>query len=232
MQILGAVSLAFLGFILIVMPVAALRSGRQLRRLMGDGGRLPAEVRVGLMASTLILQVVLFAGAWLTAHSTGGSFFNTPPLQGRHWLAAAGALAVLLLLRQTSEWLRPTDERRGLLVNQLVPRNRREWVLWVGVSVAAGIAEEFAYRGVAMNLLESLMGHPGLAALLCAIAFAGAHAAQGLRSGVVIFLMALAMHALVAYTGTLVLAMGVHTLYDLIAGWWISREPLPQARPQ
>jgi membrane protease YdiL (CAAX protease family) len=51
----------------------------------------------------------------------------------------------------------------------------------------------------------------------------------------VIFVMGLIMRALVAATGTLVLAMGVHGVYDLVAGcrigWDVrgfTRKPVPE----
>lgn len=46
---------------------------------------------------------------------------------------------------------------------------------------------------------------------------------QGWKSGVIIFGIALVLHALVAVTGTLVIAMGVHTAYDLIVLTIVSR---------
>jgi hypothetical protein len=56
-----------------------------------------------------------------------------------------------------------------------------------------------------------------------ALAFAVAHAAQGWKSGVTIFAIALAMHGHVAYTRTLVLAMLVHVAYDLVVGTSVAR---------
>lgn len=88
----------------------------------------------------------------------------------------------------------------------------------------ASVREEIAYRGVAMSILWYSLGNPWIAALICAIAFAAAHWAQGAKSGVFIFFLALMMHGLVAITGTLILAMVVHGIYDFVAGYLISRE--------
>jgi hypothetical protein len=55
-------------------------------------------------------------------------------------------------------------------------------------------------------------------------AFALAHWVQGWKSGAVIFAMALVAHALVALTGTLVLKMIVHAVYDFVAGAQIAKQ--------
>jgi membrane protease YdiL (CAAX protease family) len=92
--------------------------------------------------------------------------------------------------------------------------------------LAASVAEEAAYRGVAMSILWYATGNPYLSAVLCSLAFAVAHAVQGWRSGLTIYLVALVMHGLVWFTSSLVPAMIVHALYDFIAGWAIRREAM------
>jgi membrane protease YdiL (CAAX protease family) len=109
-------------------------------------------------------------------------------------------------------------------VYKLAPRTPRQWALWALAIACASIAEEAFYRGVGMSILWYSLGNPWISALLCAAAFAVAHSVQGLRSTVFIGLIALVKHALVAITGTLLLAMLVHAVYDLIAGWLIARE--------
>jgi membrane protease YdiL (CAAX protease family) len=102
-------------------------------------------------------------------------------------------------------------------VDRMMPQSSRERALFSVVSVVAGISEEAAYRGVLMAVLSYALGNPWLAALISALAFAVGHALQGWKSMVVIFAMACSMHALVWYTGTLVVAMAVHAIYDLLA---------------
>ena len=87
----------------------------------------------------------------------------------------------------------------------------------LGVVLAAGFAEEAAYRGLGMLVLGVLGIQPWWSALLLSAAFAVAHAVQGRLGVVIVFAMALVMHALVALTGTLLIAMVVHIAYDLVA---------------
>jgi len=90
--------------------------------------------------------------------------------------------------------------------------------------LVASVAEEAAYRGVGMSILWYSLDNPWAAALLCATAFALALWVQGWRSAIAIFQIALVLHALVEVTGTLVLAMAVHAIYDFVAGSRIARE--------
>jgi membrane protease YdiL (CAAX protease family) len=85
------------------------------------------------------------------------------------------------------------------------------------VSLAAGIAEETAYRGVLVVLLASVTASFVVAALLSAAAFAIVHYPQGAKSVGWVFAIGLVMQALVSATGTLYVAMGVHAVYDVTA---------------
>ena len=111
-----------------------------------------------------------------------------------------------------------------MLVYFIAPRSPREWLLWTGTVLVASVAEEAAYRGVGMSILWYALGNPYAAVAICSAAFALAHWTQGWKSAAVIFVMALVMHALVAFTGTLILAMLVHGIYDLVAGYFIAKE--------
>ena len=63
-----------------------------------------------------------------------------------------------------------------------------------------------------MRLPRRRDGEPHFAAMVCAVAFALARCAQGWKTTVIGFFLALSMHALVAFTGTLVIGMVLHTV--------------------
>jgi membrane protease YdiL (CAAX protease family) len=92
----------------------------------------------------------------------------------------------------------------------------------------AGLAEEAAYRGVLVSILSYSLGSFEAACLISATIFALSHAMQGWKSGIIIFGMALSMHALASFTGTLVIGMVVHAVYDvcavIIAAWRIKTD--------
>ena len=220
----GLPSLFLLGYLFILLPVAAARSARRLRSAEGTAPseRLPS--REAIWTSTLITQGALLLLAWLVGRSFDFEIFAVHNLGVAEMSAAAATLVLIFGLRQVSRAIRTEEEKRSMVVFLLAPRTRREWVLWSSTGLVASIAEEAAYRGVAFSILWYSLGSPWVAALLCAVAFALAHAVQGWKSGVIIFVMALAMHALVVFTGTLVLAMIVHAVYDFVAAYFIGRE--------
>jgi membrane protease YdiL (CAAX protease family) len=104
-----------------------------------------------------------------------------------------------------------------------MPRTPRERWLWGGVSLAAGFGEEVTYRGVMFILLSRLLGGPLPAAIIASAVFGFSHILQGWKNAVIIGIVALAMHGLVIWSGSLYIAMAVHGIYDLVAGFTYGR---------
>jgi membrane protease YdiL (CAAX protease family) len=219
MQLPGTPSLLLLFFVLIFVPWLAYRGARRTN----SNTVLPS--RASMWSSTIILQILLLALAWIVGNTFGYDPFAGPStIRMRDIGIAIVALASFFLMRLIIRAFRDDEERRKMLVYRIAPRNGSEWALWIVVVLAASISEEVVYRGVTMQILWYSLGNPWLAAVLGALAFAAAHWAQGLKSGVMIFAIAIVMHALVALTRTLILAMTIHAIYDFIAGCLISRE--------
>ena len=228
MQLPSPLGLLLLGYLLLGLPWLAFRSAG---RLQGSDPSQPMPTRQQVWRSVVFMQALMLALAWLTGREFGYPFLAWPGLSRRAMLATIAALAGLLLLRWVVRLSRTDAERRTLAVFKFAPRGRAEWratVLMIGVTA---VSEEVAYRGVGHALLWWMFGNGYLAAGLAAAAFAGAHAVQGRKSMAMIFVTALVMHALVAVTGTLFLAIVVHAAFDLYAGWRIAVEArtlLPQ----
>jgi membrane protease YdiL (CAAX protease family) len=224
MQTPATPSIVFLVVLLGVLPWLAMRSARRLEAARRDPSVAPFPSREAVWSGTLVLQGLLFALAWITGRGFGFRILDVPALRFRDVAAAAAALAIFFVLPAVSRALRSEEERRTMTVYLIAPRTRREWTLWGATVLVASVAEEAAYRGVGMSILWYSLGDPWIAALVCAVAFALAHSAQGWKSGAIVFGIALVMHGLVALTGTLVLAMVVHAVYDLVAGSLIAKE--------
>ena len=223
MQLPGTPPLAFLSYLLFAMPWVAIRSARRFRTAQQHGNR-PLPSRTVMRVSTLANQCAMFALAWFVGRTFGLEPFKLPALGIKEIASAIGTLAAVFGLRSISRAIRTEEERRKLTVYLIAPRTAIEWNLWTATVIAAGIAEETAYRGVGMAILSYSLGDPYVSALILSVAFAVAHAPQGGKSAVIIFFIAVAMHGLVAFTGTLVLAMIVHSVYDAVAGVIIARE--------
>jgi membrane protease YdiL (CAAX protease family) len=224
MSVPGAPSLALLAYLLVFLPYAALRSASRLREIEGGASSELLPTRSSVWLGTSAMLGLLLAFSWWVGAGIGFHIFARQEIGVRELLAACAALASLFALRALASRIHSADERRKLLVYKLAPRDKREWFLWTVTVLLASVAEEVAYRGVALRILTHSLGNPWLAAFVCALAFAAAHWVQGAKSAVMIFAVALVLHALVAFTRTLVLAMIVHAVYDLVAGWLIRKE--------
>jgi membrane protease YdiL (CAAX protease family) len=215
-------AIAFLVYLLILLPWLALRSARQLRP--GSSGRAALPPQETIWINTILNQVLMFVLSWMVARAIAIPLVRITPIGAGDVVAGVLALAAYFALRDLSRRVRTDDERRQLLVFALTPQTRRQWALWSLTVVVASIAEEVAYRGVGMAILWHLIGYGPAAAAVSSLAFAVAHAPQGGKSMVIIFLGAIVMHVLVWWTGTLIVAMVVHAVYDFAAGYLISRE--------
>ena len=223
MKLPGAVSLMFLAYLCLLLPLAARRSAA---RLKGLDPKRPAPTREQLWRSVLFVQLFLFVLAWFTGSGFGFEIFEMRPVSLSDLGVTAVALLLIVGLREVSRRTRSAGERRGLAVYQRAPRTPRELAYFNLAVIAAGVAEEAAYRGVGWSILTYMFGDPWSTAVVMSVVFALAHWSQGWKSMLTIVGIALVLHGLVAMTGTLVLAMVVHASYDLVAGHAIRKQAL------
>lgn len=115
--------------------------------------------------------------------------------------------------------------RESPLLVQLLPRTKREKLVFAVLSLAAGVGEELAYRGFLVPTLALLMGSEWGAALASSAVFGTLHAYQGwlgmIRTGVLGLLLA----ASLLLSGSLWPAILAHAILDLLAGLVLG-EPL------
>ena len=216
MHAIGVSSWVFLFYLLVLLPAMAFRSARIFNAAPDDPERRALPPLTEIYRNTIVVQLLLLALAWFTARTFEYRLFALPRFGTRELLAGTGALLFQLAMMYASHAVRSTEELSDMAVNRMMPKSPRERALFSVVAVAAGVAEEAAYRGVLMSIVWYATGFAWLAVLISAVAFALGHVVQGRKSMVVIFVMACSMHALVWYTGTLVIAMAVHAIYDLL----------------
>jgi len=204
-------ALIYLVFVGVFLPYVSLRSAQRLR-----AGTLAMPPRRAVFTRTLIMLVGLGALAILTGRSLGLPIL-APHVPTARDLGAAAIAAALVGGWAPIGWrLRSPERRRRMLA--LVPQTPGERALWFALTLAAGFFEEIIYRGVLFAIVMYLVRNWGIAALICAAVFAAVHAIQGLRSAIVVGVIAFLFQALVRVTGSLYEAMAVHFLYDLVLG--------------
>jgi membrane protease YdiL (CAAX protease family) len=144
------------------------------------------------------------------------------------WLrdALAGGLAIGLLIGAllgvaALTWfgVRGARHEGGVImvgdIAALLPRNRPELGWGAALSVNAGVVEEALFRLAMPALLVVVTGEPLSAFLLAAIVFGALHAYQGWVGVVATFVVGVLFTMIYVVSGSIVLAMLVHALFDL-----------------
>lgn len=208
----------FLALIGLGVPALALAGKRKL-----DAGlRLP---RVPLYVEGVATQSILLALSFFVASMNGFTLLVAPDPAPAHMALAGGMLlaaigAMLVATRYGSE---ETLDR----IYMIVPATYGERIFWIFVSAAAAFGEEMTYRGVLFAILLGVTGNWWLAAALGAIVFAAAHVAQGWTSALVIAVFGLGFQFLALQTGSLLLPVIIHFLYDVATGLYLAgRRPV------
>jgi membrane protease YdiL (CAAX protease family) len=195
----------------VLLPVLCVSSYFKLK----SGARFPPKP--GFFKSTLIMLGVFFMVALLVWRSFGLPIFPAYEIRLKD-VAIGLATVIVFACAMYPLWKYKAMHSRDEVFRR-VPQASNEMGWWIALSITAGIAEEFAYRGVLFGILIYWIPNWWAAALLCALAFALGHSIQGWKNVVIIFTMSVIFQALVWFTGTLYIAMAAHAIYDVIAGF-------------
>ncbi|HEX3578428.1 MAG TPA: hypothetical protein VHY33_07680, partial [Thermoanaerobaculia bacterium] len=142
----GFMLLAFVG---IFLPIIIIKSARRL-----GTGPLPIS-RSRFYKQTIIFQIVLAGLAAWVAYMHGILAMPLPQHPLVAWSAAA-LMYVLTVLALRLRWPSRSAASKQRLYD-ILPHNASEGVPYVFVCIVAGIAEEFTYRGVMMELAQRLI---------------------------------------------------------------------------
>ena len=210
----GPIAWIFLATMLLLLPVAVLRQHRAL----GAGTAVPSRREIYLGA--VVTHAFMLSLAWFVCLAERLDLL--PPYRPTLLHALVGLIALGVGLLPLLERFRRRDPAEEERLRLIAPRTPREHGLFYLLSLTAGIAEEFAYRGLLFTLLAAVFGGWWIAALVGAAAFGIVHLFQGWKGAGLAGLMGLREQLVVGLTGTLFVAMAVHMLHDAIAGTFIS----------
>jgi uncharacterized protein len=107
-------------------------------------------------------------------------------------------------------------------VRTLLPSTPREARVFIAVAITAGICEEVLYRGYLLWYFQSLVPR-GLAIVAATVAFAVAHAYQGVRGIAATGAAGAVAMAVYLLTGSLLAPIVLHAALDLVNGFTIYR---------
>jgi len=221
--------LAVLALPVAAMPLLSLRLKRVFAQT--DAAHFPRRrVYVRSILAQWLL-VVCIAVLWITRHRPFHALgLDVPPTpEGRAGLIVAAVATVLLLGWVMRSLAKLDGDGRAKLLARLdaakvAPRTRGEAMMFLPVSLTAGIAEELLYRGFLFWFLVPAAGL--VAAVLASAAIFGlGHLYQGWRGTLSTAGVGLMLGTLYALSGSLWWIMALHALIDLqycIVGWKVA----------
>lgn len=188
--------------------------------------RIGSDKLIGRYMRTMLRGWIVAAAVLIAWKLAGRSFDDLglawPPAPLELAAIAFALAAVAVLAWQATFGFRPSEKdiaawKRQLDALKLAPRNARELLAFIPVSITAGVWEELFYRGFLMWFFAPLAGVAGSIAITSVI-FGVGHAYQGWK-GVVRTTIAGALFAAgYALTASLWWLMIIHAAIDVFAG--------------
>lgn len=177
-----------------------------------------------LYLRTIVFEWVLLGVVLLGVRLHGSS---NQAVLGRRWrsgkevmrdigIAAAFWIVSTIVLSMIS--LHPHDAPPNPLVQAMLPQGLFESVIWIALSITAGICEEAIYRGYLQRQLMAMTRSAPLGIALSAVAFAFAHSYKGLSGAAGIFVDGLMLGSLAYWRKTVRPGMMAHAFTDSFAG--------------
>src|ERR1700737_826175 len=129
---------------------------------------------------------------------------------------ALGLWTVWMMVEKGWEhWLGP---EHAASIQTFLPRRGAEILLWVGVSVSAGICEEVVFRGYFQRQFEVFTRSKWIALFLQAALFGISHGYQGVEAAVKIAIFGALYGLLALWRGSLRPGMIAHAGSDILSG--------------
>ena len=115
-------------------------------------------------------------------------------------------------------WNRWLEASHAASIQTFLPRQWYEVLLWVGVSVSAGICEEVVFRGYFQRQFEVFVRSKWIALFLQAALFGIAHGYQGVEACMKITVFGALYGLLALWRGSLRPGMIAHGASDILSG--------------
>ena len=221
------------GFLLIGAGVVAFGFLAQHAPTGGSGGAAPGQLAshsqaIPIYLSAIFMDWALLYYCWAGVHRFGG---NTKTLSGDRWTSWKDVLTDLAIaLPFWAIWEGAAFGVRWLLaaigdaggaksVASLLPQSLPEILIFIGVSITAGICEELAFRGFLQRQLHALSGNIVIAVLGQGLVFGLFHSYQGSTNVIVISVLGVLYGILAAWRKNLRANIIAHAWSDIWGGW-------------
>ncbi len=152
-------------------------------------------------------------------------FLTDVAAAGVFWIFSAIVLASLALVLH-----RLHLESAQKQISQLAPSSIAEAVLWIALSISAGICEEFIFRGYFQQQFARASGRVWVGVLVSALLFGAAHGYEGIAGMLMITVYGALFSLLALRRKSLRAGMIAHSWHDSITGillWLLNRAHVP-----
>jgi uncharacterized protein len=182
--------------------------------------------KVPLYLFMILLEFCLVSYVWfLGVKPAGGSFRE---LIGGKWNSVGDVLRdigvafqfwlVVIVVLVGLKISMGQSPQAAKAVSMLAPGSLSEMIVWVILSVTAGICEEFIFRGYLQKQFVAITGSDAAAVALQAVFFGIAHSYQGVKSIITITVYGALFGMLAVYRKSLRPGMIQHAAQDSFAG--------------
>jgi membrane protease YdiL (CAAX protease family) len=218
--------------IVVTVVLSARVRGRLLALLAADRKRRIRFYRnliVSSWATAALVPLIAVASADLSSADVGWAW---PSGDGLDYLLATSVLFLLVVGGLRTRHLMRSGHvapgRAGMAA--MVPRTATERWLALGVALTAGITEEVVYRGLLIGAATRLYHLPLAVAVVVSLGlFVAAHAYQD-RAGLVgVTVLGIVFTVVYVISGSLLLAIVLHVVQDIVALLVVPAEPAPAA---
>jgi hypothetical protein len=183
--------------------------------------------RPGIYLKTMLFELGLLTVVAIGVRLRGASLEK---IFGTRWQAVGQmvrdlGLGILLMIAGTVLSSVLGGHQSGPEANRaiefLLPQNSMEMLIWIALSITAGICEEAIYRGYFQGQFARLTGSVPAGIAISGLLFGGAHLYQGFSRAFVIFVSAILFGVVAHWRGTVRPGMFAHGIQDAIAPWLI-----------
>lgn len=191
----------------------------------GGGGQLAGHasaIPIYLVAAAMDWALLYYC--WVGVHHRNGTLKTLSGGRWTTWKSIAVDLAIALpfwLLWEGAalgvHWLLGPSTAKT--VASLLPQSLIEILVWIGVSITAGVCEEMAFRGYLQKQFEALGVGVVVAVLAQGVVFGVVHSYQGWKNTIVISVLGILFGALAAWRRNLRTNIVVHAWADVWGGW-------------
>ena len=162
--------------------------------------------------------------AWVGVHWRGGTLRDLTGGRWTNWRSVATDVAIAIpfwVVWELTAWLVHWILQRvpSAHASYQPPKGFTEVVMWILLSISAGIGEEIVFRGYMQKQFQAATGSIVAAVMLQGAIFGLAHTYQGWKQTIVIAVLGILYGILAAWRRNLRANMLAHAWSDVFEGW-------------